>query len=81
MHYIVSNNQPSVSSHNIQTSSFLAIYSGINNQDSSSIKTTQRRKKGPGHRRNNSKGSTTSWTPPSLSAIADQEKKRASDSM
>jgi hypothetical protein len=51
---------------------------GINNLDSSSIKTVQRRKKGPGHRRNNSKGSITSWTPPSLSDIADQEKKRAS---
>ncbi len=77
MHYTVSNNQPSVNSHNIQTLSTSAP-AVINNQDSSSIKTTQRRKKGLGHRRNNSKGSTASWTPPSLSAIADQEQKRAS---
>ena len=49
-----------------------------NSHDTSSIKTVQRRKKGLGHRRNNSKGSATSWTPPSLSAIADQEQKRAS---
>ncbi len=69
MHYIVSNNQPTSSSTTPPV---------INNQDSSSIKTIQRRKKGPGHRRNNSKGSATSWTPPSLSAIADQENKRAS---
>lgn len=85
MHYVVSNNQPSVGSNNnnsnsvnnIQTSSS-ATPTTVNNQDVSSIKTIQRRKKGPGHRRNNSKGSATSWTPPSLSAIADQEKKRAS---
>jgi len=69
LHYIVSNNQPTSSSTTPPV---------INNQDSSSIKIIQRRKKGPGHRRNNSKGSTTSWTPPSLSAIADQENKRAS---
>jgi hypothetical protein len=66
LHYIVSTNQ---------TSSSSAV---INNPDSSSVKTTQRRKKGLGHRRNNSKGSITSWTPPSLSAIANQEEKRAS---
>ncbi|CAF1055426.1 unnamed protein product [Adineta steineri] len=50
----------------------------LNTQDTTSIKTTQRRKKGLGHRRNNSKGSATSWTPPSLTEIADQEQKRAS---
>lgn len=44
----------------------------------SNNKIVQRRKKGPGHRRTNSKGSVASWTPPSLSAIADQEQKRAS---
>jgi hypothetical protein len=69
LHYIVSNNQQQSSSSTPPV---------INNQDSSSIKTTQRRKKGSGHRRTNSKGSVTSWTPPSLSTIADQEKKRAS---
>jgi hypothetical protein len=47
------------------------------NQDLSSTKTTQRRKKGPEHSRNNSKGSSKSWLPPSLSDIADQEKRRA----
>ncbi|CAF2333350.1 unnamed protein product [Rotaria sp. Silwood2] len=80
-----SNNQPSISSYNnisIHSNNTLTSSSLLpttnNNQDSSSIKTVQRRKKGPGHRRNNSKGSTASWTPPSLSAIADQEKKRAS---
>ncbi|CAF0726237.1 unnamed protein product [Rotaria sordida] len=79
------NNQPSISSYNnisihsnnIPTS--LSLLPTTNtNQDPPSIKTIQRRKKGPGHRRNNSKGSAASWTPPSLSAIADQEKKRAS---
>jgi hypothetical protein len=50
----------------------------VNHSDASTIKNGQRRKKGPGHRRNNSKGSVTSWTPPSLSAIAAQEDKRAS---
>jgi hypothetical protein len=86
LHYIVSNNQPSLTPHNTSniqppppTSSSTPPV--INNQDSSSIKTIQRRKKGPGHRRNNSKGSATSWTPPSLSAIADQEQKRASDNL
>ncbi|CAF3342997.1 unnamed protein product [Rotaria sp. Silwood1] len=70
-------NNISIHSNNIPTSSsFVPTIS--NNPDSSSVKTIQRRKKGPGHRRNNSKGSTASWTPPSLSAIADQEKKRAS---
>lgn len=64
MHYIVST-----------SSSTPAV---ITNQDSSSLKTAQRRRKGPGHRRTNSKGSVASWTPPSLSAIAEQEKKRAS---
>ncbi len=49
-----------------------------NNQDSSNTKNVQRRKKGSGHRRNNSKGSATSWTPPSLTAIEDQEKRRVS---
>lgn len=75
----MSNNQPSTGSHHnaTSTSPSTALTVG-NNQDSSSIKTVQRRKKGPGHRRNNSKGSTTSWAPPSLSTIADQEKKRAS---
>lgn len=61
---IVSTNQPSISSNN--------------NLDLSNNKIVQRRKKGPGHRRTNSKGSVASWTPPSLSAIADQEQKRAS---
>jgi hypothetical protein len=78
LHYIVSNNQPSVSVHNTANISTTSNSAVINNQDSSSIKTKERRKKGPGHRRNNSKGSTASWTPPSLSAIADQETKRAS---
>jgi hypothetical protein len=81
LHYTVSNNQPSVSSHNTSNKIETSITSSptiINNQDSSSIKTIQRRKKGPGHRRTNSKGSVTSWTPPTLSAIADQEEKRAS---
>ena len=75
----MSNSQPPVGSHHntTSTSPSTALTVG-NNQDSSSIKTVQRRKKGLGHRRNNSKGSTTSWAPPSLSAIADQEKKRAS---
>jgi serine/threonine protein kinase len=66
----LSTNQPPVST---QTTAI-----STNSPDSLSIKTVQRRKKGPGHRRNNSKGSATSWTPPSLSAIADQEQKRAS---
>lgn len=48
------------------------------NIESSSNKTVQRRKKGPGHRRTNSKGSTASWTPPSLNEIARQEDQRAS---
>lgn len=81
----MSNIQTSTGSHNnilnqsntIQTSS-PAGPAAVNNPETSSIKTLQRRKKGPGHRRNNSKGSATSWTPPSLSAIADQEEKRAS---
>jgi hypothetical protein len=77
LHYIVSTNQTSVTSNNNQVSS-TSSPAVVNNPDSSSIKTTQRRKKGLGHRRNNSKGSVTSWTPPSLSAIADQEQKRAS---
>jgi hypothetical protein len=48
------------------------------NQDLSNIKNNQRRKKGPDYRRTNSKGSVTSWTPPSISAIEDQEKRRTS---
>ena len=51
----------------------------VNNQALSGGKNVQRRKKGStGHRRNNSKGSGTSWTPPTLTAIEDQEKRRAS---
>lgn len=69
---IVSTNQPSISSHNNSNSP------ATNNPDLSNNKIVQRRKKGPGHRRTNSKGSVASWTPPSLSAIADQEQKRAS---
>ena len=78
MHYIVSINQPSVTSNNNTPTTTTINSPGIHNPDSSSLKTAQRRKKGPGHRRTNSKGSVTSWTPPSLSAIADQEQKRAS---
>lgn len=55
-----------------------ATISSGGNVDSSSNKTNQRRKKGPGHRRTNSKGSTASWTPPTLFEIARQEDKRAS---
>ncbi|CAF5168480.1 unnamed protein product, partial [Rotaria magnacalcarata] len=80
-----SNNQPSISSfnnvlnrpNNIQTLPPV-IPTAINTPDTSSTKNLQRRRKGPAHRRNNSKGSVTSWTPPTLSAIADQEMKRAS---
>ena len=85
MHHTASNNQSSINLENhisnylnedqALPSSYLTV---INNQDISGIKTIQRRKKGLGHRRNNSKGSATSWAPPSLSAIADQEQKRAS---
>ncbi|CAM4744124.1 unnamed protein product [Rotaria magnacalcarata] len=81
----LSNNQPSISSfnnvlnrpNNIQTLPPV-IPTAINTPDTSSTKNLQRRRKGPAHRRNNSKGSVTSWTPPTLSAIADQEMKRAS---
>lgn len=69
LYVIVSTNQPSINSSNSPANT---------NQDLSNNKIVQRRKKGPGHHRTNSKGSVASWTPPSLSAIADQEQKRAS---
>jgi len=49
----------------------------VNAVESSSNKTGQRRKKTSGHHRTNSKGSTASWTPPSLYEIAQQEDQRA----
>jgi hypothetical protein len=75
--FILALNSPSSTSkqstNNVKLSSPIV----TDNQDLSNIKNNQRRKKGPGHRRNNSKGSVTSWTPPSMSAIEDQEKRRA----
>ena len=81
--YLATNSQPSIHTHStsnqsIKDTTLTSSPPVINNQDLLNTKNNQRRKKGPGHRRTNSKGSVTSWSPPSITAIEDQEKKRVS---
>ncbi|CAF2859987.1 unnamed protein product [Rotaria sp. Silwood2] len=65
--YLASNNSTLLSSSTV-----------TNKQDLGNTKNQSRRKKGPGHHRTNSKDNATLWTPPTISAIEDQEKRRAS---
>ncbi|CAF3224346.1 unnamed protein product [Rotaria sp. Silwood2] len=71
-HFKKENNQSS------NNSTLLSSSTVTNKQDLGNTKNQSRRKKGPGHHRTNSKDNATLWTPPTISAIEDQEKRRAS---